>query len=577
MGVLETATQVILKQRASYQGPDRPICHHRSETITRRLAHLLWLPRFDLRRPYQLRQVRPLGLGLVSGGGTTLGYSALEHFLGDLETLRVAMPLGDALMQRYLEVWPIAAEGAFLYLDNRRKVHYSSHTIAAGKISASGRVLGAITQLFLHDASGHGLHMHSGPGDDHMTRTLLPFAQRFVPLIGREKIRGLVGDQEMRSVALFLALEAMDHLEFITIGRTPTPKQEAAFEVEGLFVPYLRDAESGELTHWIAQGQTLLQDRQKGLSFQCQVSLVVDGRGGMPGRLIPVYHNLREQDLPTEVPHTVYVGRWENQERVFRDMRACQNLDANYGQKKIVTANRPLQRKREDLCRKQHTWAKRVATAQRKINEISQQIKTLQENAQKQQLANQGQIAILGKELQKATQPKKRERLLTRKERLIAKGQIQQIRFQEKQRRFFTQQRTWQQALTKRQSMHRKVNQVLEGLQDRCFYDLDLEKDNLMTYLQIAGENAHCFTQERYFAGTFLEQVDETTMVRLVYNQPGWVRRQNQYLFVRLQGYRDPELQAATAQACRRVNQAHVTLPSGHQLHMEVADKILSC
>ena len=122
------------------------------------------LPRFDLVRPYHLRWVRPLGLGLVAGGRATLGYSTLEHFLGDLEALRVAAPLGDALARRYLEVWPIPAEGAFFYLDNRRKVRYSGYPIAAGKLSAGERILGATTQFFLHDAAGHGLHLHSGAG-----------------------------------------------------------------------------------------------------------------------------------------------------------------------------------------------------------------------------------------------------------------------------------------------------------------------------------------------------------------------------------------------------------------------------
>jgi len=103
MGVLSTATQVVLEQRAIYQGPERAICYHRPETITRRLAHLLLLPRFDLVRPYYLRWVRPLGLGLVAGGCTTLGYSTLEHFLGDLEVLRVAAPLGDALARCYTD------------------------------------------------------------------------------------------------------------------------------------------------------------------------------------------------------------------------------------------------------------------------------------------------------------------------------------------------------------------------------------------------------------------------------------------------------------------------------------------
>lgn len=569
--MLETATQVILEQRESYQGSDRPICHHRSETITRRLAHLLWLPRFDVTRPYQLLRVRPLGLGVVAGGHATLGYSALEHFLGDLEALRVAAPLGDALMQQYLEVWPVPAEGAFLYLDNRRKVHYSSHSIAAGKISASGRVLGATTQLFLHDAAGHGLHMYSGPGDDHMTRTMVPFVQRFVPLIGREKIRGLVGDQEMRSVALFLALEAMEHLGFVTLGRAPTAKQEAAFEVEGIFVPYLRDAKSGELTHWVAHGHTLLQDRKKDLSFQCEVTLVVDCRGGMPGRLIPVLHTLREEDVPVELPHTVYVGRWENQERVFRDMRVCQNLDANYGQKRAAVPHRPLERKREDLCHKLSTWKKRVETAQGKVLERAEQIEILEEQAQQKQDENQDGITALRQELRQATTPKKRERLVIQRERLSAKGQIQQIRLREKKRRLVAQQRIWQQELIKRQDKQRQVAQAIQQLEERPFYDLDLEKDNLMTYLQIAGENAHRFVQERYFAGTFLEKADETTIVRLVYNRPGWVRQRGPYLLVCLQGYRDPELQAAAAQACRRVNQAQVALPSGQRLRMEMA------
>jgi hypothetical protein len=574
MGVLSTATQVVLEQRDVYQGPDRAICHHWPETIIRRLAHLLWLPRFDLVRPYHLRWVRPLGLGLVAGGRPTLGYSSLEHFLGDLEALRVAVPLGDALAQRYLEVWPVPAEGAFFYLDNRRKVRYSGYPIASGKISASDRILGATTQLFLHDAAGHGLHMYSGPGDDHMTRTLLPFVQHFVALIGQERVRGIVADQEMRAVALFLALDAMD-LGFVTIGRTPTPEQEAAFEVEGLLVPYLRDPETEELTHWIAHAHILLQDRKQGLSFQAEATLVVDCRAGLPGRLIPILHNLRGQDVPIEFPHTVYVGHWEGQERVFRDMRACQNLDAHYGQKKGAVSNRPQERKREALCQKLQTQEKRIATAQRKVQEYTERIEALEQEAQQKQTENQAGVAALRQASREATTPKQRERLLVQAERLVAKGQIQQVRLQERRRRLVAHQRTWQQKLTERQGKHQKVLQALQKLEDRPFYDFDLEKDNLMTYLRIAGENAHRFVQERYFADTLLEKVDEATMARVVYNQPGWVRRQGQYLHVLLQGYNDPEVQAAVAQACQRVNQAQVELSGGHWLRMEVAVKIL--
>jgi hypothetical protein len=573
MKVLSTATQVVLEQRRTYQGPDRAINHHRPETIARRLSHLLLLPRFDVVRPYHLQTVRPWGLGLVAAGCPTLGYSTLEHFLGDLEALRVAAPLGDALAKQYLEIWPVPEEGGFFYLDNHRKVRYSGYPTAAGKISASDRILGGTTQLFLHDTAGHGLHMHSGPADDHMTRTALPLVQRLISLVGRDKIRGIVADQEIRSVALFQELETMDHLGFVTSSRTPTVKQEANFEIEGLFVPYLRDPESDETTHWVAYAHTRLQDRRQGLSFPAEVTLVVDCRAGMPGRLIPIVHNLRGQDVPLELPHQLYVGHWQGQERVFRDMRPCQNLDAHYGQKKIAVANRRQIRKGEYLRRNLQSLAKQVETAKRKVQEYTERVEVLKQEAQRKKAENKEQVAALRKSGRGAETDRQRERLVIQAERLAAKGQVQQIRLQDRQRRQTTHQRDWQNKLEERQRKRRQVLQELQEMEDRPFYDFDLEKDDLMTYLRMAGENAHRFGQERFFGGSLLEKMDEATMVRLVYNQPGWIRQQGQYLHVLLQGYDNADIQAAVAQACQRVNQAQIELVSGHRLHMEVASE----
>lgn len=568
---------MILEQRAAYQGTERAICHHTEEAITCRLAHLLWLPRFDLVRPYHLRWVRPLGLGLVAGSRSTLGYSTMEHFLGDLEALRVAAPLGDALARRYLGIWPAPPQGGFFYLDNRRKVRYSGYPSAAGKISATDRIQGGTTQLFIHDAAGHALHMHSGPGDDHLTRTLLPLMQHFATLVGQERIRGIVADQEMRSVALFLALKALE-FGFVTIGRTPTPEQEAAFAVKGLFLPYRRDAESGEITHWAAQAKTLLRDRAQGLSCEMEATLLVDCRAGFPGRLIPFFYDLPKESVPAELPVDTYVGRWEDQERGFRDMRPCQNLDAHYGQKKVAVSNRPQERKREDLRQKLQAQEKQVATAQDKVRVCTAAQVALEQAAQEKQAAAEDQVKTLRQERRKAASFRQRQQLTRQMERKIADQRVQQVRFQGKRRRLVAQQRTLQQQLQERQDEQKKVAQALqELLQERPFYDFDLEKDNLMTYLRMAGENAHHFVQERYFAGTLLEKVDEATMVRVVYNQPGWVRRRGKYLHLLLQGYGDTRVQAAVAQACQRINQARIQLTSRHQLRMTVAVNVLHC
>jgi hypothetical protein len=475
--------------------------------------------------------------------------------------------------------WPsgrVPAHGAFFYCDNRRKVRYSGYPTAAGKISASDRILGGTTQLFVHDAAGHNLHMRSGPADDHLSRTLRPFVQHFVTLVGRERVRGIVSDQEMRSVALFLALDTLDHLGFVTIGRTPSPEQEAAFEVEGIFVPYLRDPQTEELTHWVAHAHTRLQDRPRGLSFQAEVTLVVDTRAGLPGRLIPIVHNLRGEEVAVELPHHVYVGRWEGQERVFRDMRAGQNLDAHYGQKKRAVPNRRQARQQEALGQEQRRLEKQVATARAKVQAHTEQLNTLVQEVQQKQADNQATVTVVRQKSREAPSSKQRERLLVRAERLAAQGQVQQVRLEGKRRRLVVQRRTWQQALVEREARLAEVSQALQAVEDRSFYDFDLEKDDLMTYLRMAGENAHRFVQERYFAGTWLDKVDEATMVRLVYNQPGWVQREGQDLHVVLQGYRDPDMQSSVVQACQQVNQAQIKLVTGQRLRMEVSAKILA-
>jgi hypothetical protein len=574
MGVLQAATQVVEEQRVRYAGPERALCHHRPATLLRRWAHLLWLPRFDLGRPAHLRWVRPVGLGVVAGRGPTLSYSTLEHFLGDLEAWRVAAPLGDALARCYLEVWPVAPEGAFFYVDARRKVRYSGYPVAAGKISASERIQGATTQVFLHDAAGHGLDMRSGPGDAHLTRLLLPVVEHFLSLVGRERVRGIVADQEMRSVALFLALAALE-VGFVTLDRTPSAAQEAELAVEGIFVPGRRDPRTGEVTHWVAPARTRLRDRRQGLVFEAQVSLLVDVRAGWPGRLIPVLYHLPGQEVAVEQPVQVYVGHWKAQERGFRDMRACQNLDIHYGQKKVAVPNRRQERQREVWQRQWRTHEARLARAQQKVEECTARLQALEEAAGRKQEELRNQVTALRQASRAATPPRERDRLWRQAERSKAQQPVWQVRFREKRHRLEAQQRTWQGQWEEHQGQRDQVAQALQELEERPFFDFDLEKDDLMTYVRMAGENSHRFVQERYFTGTRFEQADEATLVRIVYNQPGWVRREGAYQYVRLQGYAQADVQAAVAVACQRVNQAQITLPSGHRLHLEVETKIL--
>jgi flagellar biosynthesis GTPase FlhF len=256
-------------------------------------------------------------------------------------------------------------------------------------------------------------------------------------------------------------------------------------------------------------------------------------------------------------------------------MCACQNLDAPYGQKKVAVPNRRCERQRQAGQRQQQAQDKRLATARCKVQEYAQRLAALEQEARQQREDSQAEVQALRQASRKVSTAKQREKLLVQAERRAAQGRMQQLRQQQKRRRWVAQQRAWERKLAAPPAPPELVLPRPQAEEDPPFYDFDLEKDDLMTYLRMAGENAHRFAQEQYFAGTFPEKVDEETMVRVIYHQPGWVQRRGSCLQVQLQGYRDPEVQAAVLQACQRVNQAQVQLPSGHRLHMEVGTKIL--
>jgi uncharacterized sporulation protein YeaH/YhbH (DUF444 family) len=159
-------------------------------------------------------------------------------------------------------------------------------------------------------------------------------------------------------------------------------------------------------------------------------------------------------------------------------MRPCQNLDAHYGQKKVVAPNRPQARQREALGRKLQALGKQVATAQRKGQEYTAALEALAQKAHQQPVETQGEVATWRQAGRESTNPKQRERFLVWAERLAAQGQIQQVRLRERQRRLVAEQRSWQQKLAERQSERQEIIRILQDTEDRPFYDFDLEKDD---------------------------------------------------------------------------------------------------
>ena len=80
------------------------------ETIRKKVETLLYLPMYEMQKPYHLLKYHKRGLGLLTGSGQRYNYFTADIFLCDIEKLRIAKSVGDKLVRCYLEALCIEIE-----------------------------------------------------------------------------------------------------------------------------------------------------------------------------------------------------------------------------------------------------------------------------------------------------------------------------------------------------------------------------------------------------------------------------------------------------------------------------------
>ena len=103
------------------------------------------------------------------------------------------------------------------------------------------------------------------------------------------------------------------------------------------------------------------------------------------------------------------------------------------------------------------------------------------------------------------------------------------------------------------------------------FFEVDAEKDQLMTHLRIAAYNAALFTREQYF-GRAYQHIRPATLWRRFLSQDGSYRETDDRLLISLKPFRDPELHRTAQEACARFNERHIRLRSGKWLQITVTN-----
>ena len=247
-----------------------------------------------------------------------------------------------------------------------------------------------------------------------------------------------------------------------------------------------------------------------------------------------------------------YITRWNAQENVFLYLVEFVDLDTNLGMnKKTKVANRKVQRKIEEIESRMSAQQKMLSNKHKQRRDLQQKIKHVKER-QAMEMAK-----LEGKRLQ-------------------ARGTTAR---QQKQQRYSQRLATYaikEAELLQKIDTHQKILATLESQrasvdQDAPLYEVDTQKDQIMTHLKVALANSALYAREHYFGHKYLRALPQT-LHRIFFSQAGYVEESANQIHILLDAYRDPALQADVMAACETLNQRQITTFDGKLVRISVDD-----
>jgi hypothetical protein len=546
-GLIDTTQQAVGTKRAARRIILR---ENRRSTLGARYETLLFFPVIKhLRRPCHLVSYSSCELRALTGKG--YAFATIDRHLREMTQCRLAHAIGDTLARCSYHAWyapdQVAAspqhplEPYVFYLDTHDKRVWSVKNLPRGMVK--GQPAPCLRQVFLHGRGGHALYCKTYPGDMKLPQVAVAVITNFERAIGQRAVHVVVIDREGLSVELFQELGRCGAY-IVTLLKSNQYAGVADFE-DMTEARSLADERTGITTHRVAEGAFRCSD---GLLIRCAVARDLDN-----GKLVV---------FATTVPSALepdslwiarwYLRRWNAQENSFRYLVAFVHLDTNFGlHHKRPVPNRVLARKRD-------RWEHAVATQRRK--HASKHAKLSKLAAQIRRLEDREAVALA-----KLAGHRLQERGATRRQQQRARAHERLGRWVERRYDLQRQIETHAQKIT-------VLERELAGLDASTpLYEIDSEKDQLMTHLKVALANSALYARQHYFGAKYHRALPQT-LQRIFFSQEGYVEESACKIRVTLDAYRDPTLQLDAIEACHNFNQRHVINLDGKVIEMHVAD-----
>jgi hypothetical protein len=497
------------------------------------------------RRPYHLKSYNATDLGALTG--QSYAFATVDDHLREAMTLHLARPMGDALARRYYQTWyqtptpPQASlESYVFYLDAHEKPVFSKKPVPVGRIK--GQPGACLRQVFLHGRRGHTLYCQTYPGDVKLSKVAKDIITDFEKALGHKAVYVVVIDREGMSLPLFSALADMG-VYIVTLLKSNQYKGKEDFLDLSQPKP-LVDERTSQLTHTVSQGYL---PTEKG-RIRCAVSTDLD-----KDRLVVFATTVPQESQPDILCIARwYLSRWSAQENVFRYLVDFVDLDINFGiNKKTPVVNRQVHRKVEEL-------EGRVSVQNRRLDNKHKQLLTLHQKIARVKERQAIELAKLsGKRLQ---------------ERGTTARQEKQQRYSERLSKYAVQEAVLLQKIDEHQRILAKLHSKRTSLNEQApLYEVDPEKDQIMTHLKVALANSALYAREHYFGQKYARALPQT-LYRIFFGQGGYVEESAKQIKVTLDSYRDPVLQVDVQAACKAFTQRQIRTFDGKLIRISVDD-----
>ncbi len=383
--VVTLITQCIQQYRTEHPDAEFPLLHHKEETLLHRVQALLYAPLFRIGKLTGYDVIEHPLETLVGRGYQS---STLQQFLGQLERINA----GDALLPALLpadngnrkEAQEEGASGNRVYIDGHMIGLWSRVSLHKGKITMLGRIMAGSQAVIAHNHTGRAVCVAYQPPDIRMPHFIVAYCQQIVAATGAEVF---VIDREVNSVALArefqeaeLGLVSMlDRNQYDGLSSWHTTRigalADGSVVYEGQWVTPRED----DPRHFV-----LVDTGERVLAYW-----------GTP--------KVKEQIEPVQWPD-IYHQRTHLQEQRFKEMKAYEALDVNFGTKKIWGPDRHQERAREKLAEAKDKKAQQVMNKASLLKQQQDKVAESQTKGHTTRLEQrQRRFTVLEQEVKQAT------------------------------------------------------------------------------------------------------------------------------------------------------------------------------